>query len=175
MAKKLSDDDLVSILRREPTSEANLVKRVRSRLLAQSRQNGDCLEWMGHRIRTGYGRLRVNGRMTLIHRAAWIDRNGPIPEGMCVCHTCDNPPCWNTDHLFLGTQGDNNKDRHQKGRSRGGRLQGEKHHQARLSVGDVLAIRASVDRSGDLAERYGMTQSNINSIRSGRRWSHVHG
>ena len=156
MTKKLSDDDLVSIVRR-------------------CQPNGDCLEWIGHRLRTGYGRKRISGRMTLVHRAVWGALNGPIPDGLNVLHRCDNPPCCNVDHLFLGTQGDNNKDRHQKGRSRGGRLQGEKHHQAKLSVGDVLAIRASADRSGALAERYGMTRSNINSIRSGRRWSHVHG
>jgi hypothetical protein len=163
MAKKLSDDDLISICRR-------VIDRPRPHS-----PDGDCIEWMGYRMPTGYGRLKVAGRKTLAHRAIWKAMKGPIPDGLNVLHTCDNPPCCNPDHLFLGTQGDNNKDRHQKGRSRGGRLQGEKHHQARLSIDDVLAIRASGDRSGDLASRYGTTQSHINSILSGRRWSHVHG
>lgn len=60
--------------------------------------------------------IRRNGRTYLTHRLTWEWANGPIPEGMNVCHKCDNPPCCNPDHLFLGTQRDNIRDCVVKGR-----------------------------------------------------------
>jgi hypothetical protein len=81
----------------------------------------DCVEWQGARMARGYGRLRVNGRQMLAHRVAWERANGPIPEGYVICHRCDNPPCVNVDHLFLGTQRDNVYDMCAKGRHVGNR------------------------------------------------------
>lgn len=85
-------------------------------------QKGDgCWEWQGTRIAHGYGRLRVGSERVLAHRYSWRITNGPIPAGMSVLHRCDNPPCVRPDHLFLGTQLDNNRDRSAKGRSYRGR------------------------------------------------------
>ena len=69
-----------------------------------------CVEWTGHRAAFGHGRIRFDGKQIGTHRLAWILANGPIPDGMFVCHRCDNPPCCNPDHLFLGTAADNNRD-----------------------------------------------------------------
>ena len=89
-------------------------------LLAHSVQNGDCVEWTRARS-TGYGVALVNGRRRYIHRLAWEMANGrPVPTGMVVCHSCDNPPCFNPAHLFTGTQGDNLRDMASKGRWRSG-------------------------------------------------------
>ena len=76
----------------------------------------DCIEWQGSRDRQGYGKAWKNGANARAHRVAWEEANGPIPEGMCVLHHCDNPPCINPDHLFLGTRGDNARDMVKKGR-----------------------------------------------------------
>ncbi|MHB1172823.1 MAG: HNH endonuclease signature motif containing protein [Lacisediminihabitans sp.] len=57
-----------------------------------------------------------NGRPVYVHRLAWQDANGPIPDGMLVCHRCDNPACYHLPHLFLGTYADNNRDMVAKGR-----------------------------------------------------------
>lgn len=80
----------------------------------------ECWEWGGYREKNGYGRKTLvrNGRLEIaVHRLAWAwaNWNGigewtSIPEGMFVCHRCDNPPCFNPEHLFLGTHTDNMRD-----------------------------------------------------------------
>ena len=75
--------------------------------------SAECWEWRGLRDKHGYGR---KGPYKTTHRLAWEWANGPVPAGMCVLHRCDNPPCCNPDHLFLGTQADNLADMVAKGR-----------------------------------------------------------
>ena len=79
---------------------------------------GECWEWTGWRLPSGYGtlRLRDRNRTMLAHRLAYETWVGPIPEGLCVLHTCDNPPCIRPDHLWLGTNRDNTLDMLAKGR-----------------------------------------------------------
>jgi hypothetical protein len=78
-----------------------------------------CWAWRGYRW-LGYGRVNVGKMPRLAHRVAFELFHGPIPDGLCVCHRCDNPQCCNPGHLFLGTLTDNNRDMTEKGR----------HHQA---------------------------------------------
>lgn len=102
----------------------SVAERFAARLVAMP--NG-CLEWTGQTVR-GYGKIKINGSPKFAHRVAWESANGPIPEGLCVCHACDNRPCCQTEptpgfpngHLFLGTIADNNADMDAKGRRRGG-------------------------------------------------------
>lgn len=75
-----------------------------------------CIEWTAGHSTSGYGRVRIDGVQKQAHRVAWELKNGPIPHGLFVCHKCDNPPCINVEHLFLGTSTDNNRDTVQKGR-----------------------------------------------------------
>ena len=94
----------------------------------EERPNG-CREWTGGFDDKGYGRISVNGKNVFTHRFAWMLANGPIPDGIFVCHHCDNPPCTQTEptegypdgHLFLGTHDDNMADKVAKGRTRNGR------------------------------------------------------
>lgn len=75
----------------------------------------ECWPITGHRSK-GYGRLKVNGTTQRAHRLVWIYTYGPIPPGLKVLHHCDNPPCCNPEHLFLGTDADNMNDKVVKGR-----------------------------------------------------------
>lgn len=77
-----------------------------------------CRIWVGTTNRDGYGRRFADGRMQLVHRLAWIEAHGPIPpETPFVLHHCDNPACYEVQHLFLGTHQDNMDDMVAKGRS----------------------------------------------------------
>lgn len=81
---------------------------------------GQCWKWSAAVSIGGYGvigRGRADEGMTYAHRVSWEIHNGPIPDGYYVLHHCDNPPCCNPAHLFLGTYGDNNRDARQKGRN----------------------------------------------------------
>lgn len=87
-----------------------------------------CIEWLGSLSPTGYGTIWVDGKHTRVHRLAWTISNGEIPDGMVVCHTCDNPKCCNIDHLFIGTHQENMDDMTAKGRGRNGNVNGKKTH-----------------------------------------------
>jgi hypothetical protein len=75
-----------------------------------------CVEFGGARDPKGYGRKWFRDKVWFAHRVAWVEANGSIPNGMCVLHRCDNPPCINVEHLFLGTKADNLADMRAKGR-----------------------------------------------------------
>lgn len=77
-----------------------------------------CWEWIGLKNETGYGTLTVRQQRWLAHRLSWTLHRGPIPNGLCVLHKCDFPPCVNPDHLFLGTRTDNHADMIRKGRNK---------------------------------------------------------
>jgi hypothetical protein len=92
----------------------SLEERFASKLVPAA--NG-CIEWGASRFPQGYGQIKVNYQNRKAHRVAWELAHGPIPDGLVVCHRCDNPPCCNVDHLFLGTHSDNTRDMHAKGRA----------------------------------------------------------
>ena len=106
------------------------------RLEKHSRREGECVVWIRFRGYNGYGQISVHGRRSLTHRVAWEVVNGPIPEGLCVLHSCDNPPCIRIEHLFLGTKLDNVKDMVNKKRQAFGDRNGSRLHPERLARGE---------------------------------------
>jgi HNH endonuclease len=145
----------------------------------------DCWIWGGYTKPTGYGQTYDQGSYKLVHRIAYEHWVGPIGE-LCVLHRCDNPPCFNPEHLFLGTQADNVADMEAKGRSVQPRgddhwtrqqdadlQRGSGHHHARFTEDDVRAIRADTRTRGEIAATYGCSLAAIDHIRARRRWRHV--
>lgn len=133
----------------------------------------DCWEWMGGRYHSGHGSTGadINGERRT-HRLSWVFHNGPIPNGACVLHACDNPPCVNPKHLFLGSQLENVADMKAKGRT----AIGEQHSQARLKEDDVRNIFRLKNAGCSLQElstQFGVSKSCICSILKRRLWPHV--
>lgn len=101
------------------TGVTNLMS-LRERFERQHTKGNGCWPWIGRLSHVGYGQIKQHYRTRHAHRVSYELNVGPIPEGMLVCHRCDNRQCVNPDHLWLGTFGDNNRDRNAKGRQRGG-------------------------------------------------------
>lgn len=139
--------DICRASHRRPFSE-----RVAARTVVN--ESTGCIEWIGYRNAKGYGRVTYKGRRELVHRAVWLNEKGAIPAGICVCHRCDNPPCCNIAHLFLGTVADNNKDRARKGRSRSHRLGRRNAPSSRVKQEDVSYAVAAY-RAGSSMRRIG--------------------
>jgi len=95
---------------------------VEYRFWSQVNKTDGCWTWTGTCNRFGYGILGIKGHMKLTHRLSYEFVYGPIADGLCVCHTCDNPPCVNPAHLFLGTHADNMHDMAVKGRRKKPRI-----------------------------------------------------
>lgn len=132
----------------------------------------ECWEWKGPRHPQGYGRTKYGGRTVSAHRLAFMFSVGPIPAEMDVCHRCDNPPCCNPAHLFLGDHAANMADMKTKGRAKSGSPKGEDHPQAKLSDADVREIRdryRAGARQGVLASDFGVSQAYISRLVSGKR------
>lgn len=146
------------------------------RLWANIKKAGpdDCWPWGASTNRDGYGSIGDGQRRTILtHRAAYEDVSGPIPPGLCVLHRCDNPPCCNPRHLFLGTRADNAADRSAKGR--GADRRGEKHWQVKLTEKQVLAIRSANGPHRSIAAQYGIAYSTVGRIKQRKTWPHLGG
>ena len=145
--------------------------------------SNDCWEWLSTDRGNGYGAMKVGDKLESAHRIAWHLHNGEIPDGLLVCHTCDNRSCVNPLHLFVGTNADNMRDAYQKRRITlpdGGKYQfrnGEENPNSKLTADDVLDIRASYEPGKityrQIAERYDVDYTLIYQIVNRKRWPHV--
>lgn len=139
----------------------NLRSRYESKV---NRNKPDCHPWIAGCDSHGYGRMKVNGRNVGAHRIGWELIHGPIPPGKRILHSCDNPPCQNPDHWFLGSQLDNMQDMAQKKRS------GTRHSTnlgtRKLSDAEVAEIRASSESGSVLAAQFGVSRSHISRLKN---------
>jgi len=143
-----------------------------ARFWAKVQKGEGCWEWQASTAR-GYGQMgtMVGGRHVTYraHRLSWAVHNGPVPQGMDVCHRCDNPPCVRPDHLFVATRQGNLADASDKGRTASGVRNGH----SRLSAVDVARIRERValgERSSDVAADTGVSYSHVRDLINHRRW-----
>lgn len=130
----------------------------------------DCIEFTGCRDACGYGMKRHNGKVRRVHVLEWKKHNGPVPSGLVVMHSCDNPSCFNIQHLSVGTRGDNNADRDAKGRQVS--VRGEKSPQCKLSGAAIRDIKSAELKRGAraaLARKYNVHPTMITRVLEGKR------
>lgn len=136
--------------------------------------NGGC--WLCRGVPPNrYGGMKVRGiGQVRLNRLSWMVYRGPIPDGLWVLHRCDVRPCFNPEHLFLGTPLMNNQDRHAKGRS--GDHRGVLNGRAILgpkAVAEILAAKPYYGYRRDLAAKFGITVAAVKGILYGKNWRHL--
>jgi HNH endonuclease len=140
------------------------------------RKTPKCWLWVGY-LHHGYGVICGDEDKNLrAHRVSWIIHNGPIKDGLLVCHHCDNRRCVRPDHLFLGTYADNNADMSCKGRVKFNPQYGEKCGASKLTVAQVIKIR-QLQAKGitlqELANRFGVGLNTVHCIATRKTWRHI--
>lgn len=134
------------------------------------RSKKECWPWKGVIHTTGYGSFRIGSKFqAYAHRISYELFVGDIPEGTFVCHKCDNRPCCNPDHLFLGSSADNSRDMVKKGRQ----SFGVRRPKSKLNDELVREIRSSPLSQGKLAKIYGVNPSIISMVVRRKTWRHV--
>ncbi len=133
-------------------------------------ENG-CWLWLASTFHNGYGQFQFEGRPQHASRVSYVLYKDEIPNGLFVCHTCDNPLCVNPEHLFLGTHKDNMQDKIKKGRHVSSI--GENNGKSKLTENDVRDIRQSKESAKILAEKYSINSDYVYLIKNRKRWKHV--
>ena len=148
---------------------------VEDRLRAQLEYSEECWEWRGKLMSSGYGTISVNKRHWGTHRLAYTLWVGPIPDGLLVCHHCDNKVCCNPAHLFVGTHQDNNADMRAKGRQNPAPrwARGDQSPHSTLTETAVRFIRESGLSHSELGRMFGVSHSAIRNVRIGATWKHL--
>ncbi len=152
--------------------------KIDARFWAKVRRTTGCWEWLGSRSQYGYGIIQQRRLRFHAHRVSWAMHFGDIPNGMYVCHHCDNPACVRPDHLFLGTHQDNMADKISKGRATGGSRPGEMHPLSKLTDEAVRVIRAEYTpgkrgHGAAAAKRFGVSISAIYLVLRNKSWRHI--
>ncbi len=134
----------------------------------------DCWEWQAARTHDGYGEFGLDGAIVKAHRFAYKMFVGQIPDGQIICHHCDNPPCCNPNHLFLGTDLINNHDMMSKGRNVV--LRGVNNGFAKLNDNLVREIKQCLldgMKQRDIAIQFRISKGTVSGIAKNRTWKHV--
>ena len=160
-----------------PITDSGLYKEMstRERLLLKMYVSPDsgCWEWEGYTNRYGYGVFSIDNYPKPAHIASYESFVGSIPEGLCVCHKCDNRSCINPTHLFLATSEENNADRDSKGRV----LKGEDSGTAILTESEVVKIKKLLKKgeltNAEIGRKFGVTSWAISRIKCGKNWKQV--
>lgn len=155
---------LVDDGRKQRSIPINEIETVKARLLSKSfRAESGCLEWTGYIGKRGYGVMSVHNYPRTVHRLSWMVHKGNIPDDLFVLHKCDNQPCFEPEHLFLGTNLDNIADMHAKGRgSPPPKLIGLENPKATLTeeeVGEIVALMSAGATQREVARRFNCSNS----------------
>ena len=152
------------------TDQVNIdkfVKRIQKHVLRITPKA--CWETAGCCTSSEYHQIRVQGKMYLAHRLMYAVLKGPIPKGILVCHTCDNPCCINPEHLFLGTYQDNSDDKINKNRQ----AAGEQHGRTLLTDSVVLNIFDARGSQRKIAKQFCVSQTQVCRIKARTIWKQL--
>jgi hypothetical protein len=130
----------------------------------------ECWPWLGTLTPAGYGRIKVGKRPLLASRISLLLAGHDLAPDQFACHRCDNPPCVNPAHLFVGAPLDNVTDMYAKGRRD---QRGANNPRSKLTVEQVREIRARAGSTRQIAREFGVGPTAIRNIKSGKRWRHV--
>jgi hypothetical protein len=143
------------------------------RFWAKVEKSEECWNWTASLSRAGYGTFALGGRPRIASRVAYTFANGPIPEGLCVCHSCNNRKCVKPAHLWLGTKKDNSRDMAQKKRCGKWDNRGVNNPLARLTEENVKHILVKEHSQAEYAKLYKVDRSCISLVQRGVNWRHV--
>lgn len=132
-------------------------------------EKSGCWNWQGNLSSHGYGRVSYDGKYIGAHRGSYIVHVGEIPNGLVICHKCDNRACVNPDHLFLGTYSDNMQDASNKKRL----PLGEDKVSSKLTNDNVINIRKDKRSNSEIADEYGVFRTTIARIKKRITWCHI--
>lgn len=129
-----------------------------------------CWIWTAYKSKKGYGDFGLEGKVVSAHRFSYELYVDSIPEGMFVCHKCDNPSCVNPDHLFVGSPLDNTQDMIKKGRAKHSAPKGEAHGMAKITAEIARGIREAPGLHREIAAQFGVNKATVSAIKTGRQW-----
>lgn len=186
LASSLKSRQIQSVfrVRAKMTKEDREQDKTNSRFFRKiQKTSSGCWFWLGRKCRQGYGSFRLNGKIEKAHRASYILnwKLEKIPDGVYVCHTCDNPSCVNPEHLFLGTAKENMQDCKSKGRLMSpariaAQTRGEERYNAKLTEADAIKVHemfsAGISKA-EIARHFRVSYSCTNNIILGVSWKHL--
>lgn len=150
----------------------NMKRPLAERFWEKVEKTESCWLWTGGLLKTGYGSIRDNGKALRAHRVAYELLVAPIPDGLLLRHSCDNPKCVNPAHLIPGTKTQNTQD----ALDRGHHVVGEAHYRAKLTNHAVVTIRSALAAGVPgkyLAKQFGVDQTTISQIKLNKKWKYV--
>ena len=153
-------------------ADMNITERDKKRFWDRVDTSGKCWNWKAGKNSLGYGKISIDAKVFYVHRLAYSLVHGNIPDGMGVCHHCDNPGCVNPKHLFLGTQSDNLLDASAKNRL----PQGENKWGSKLAENDIHEIRRLYSlgiKQPLLAKMWKICQPQVSKIVQRIQWRHI--
>jgi hypothetical protein len=150
-------------------NKSKIIERIKNNININNKTG--CWEWKLRRDKDGYASINLGGNRERCSRISYQIYKGQIPNKMLVCHTCDNPPCVNPDHLFIGTHKDNMDDMVSKGKNKKGTNNGR--HKLNNNMIKEIKKLYPIKSMPTLAKMYNVSVVNISSIIRGKIWKHV--